>query len=106
MHGISISHSTIDNIGIGGGETVHQKNGSKLSSVPGSYRLDTNVVQLSHVASKQGTTRDNETKNKAFNAMQDKLSNCKQKLNKYKRKLKKYIATNSELQRDLDIEKE
>ena len=76
-----------------------------MSSIPDSYRVVPNVVQLSHVGDpKQGTSK--ESKNKAFNAMQEKLTNCKQKLNKYKRKLKKYMATNGELQRDLDIQKE
>lgn len=122
MQGISISHSTIDNIGIGGGETFHGQNNygansyqhqsNRLHSRPDSSRLDTNGIPLNQhgkngsKGSKNRKSGTDEAKNKAFISLQEKLSTCKQKLNKYKRKLKKYIANNGELQRDLDLEKE
>lgn len=111
VQGISISHSTIDHIGIGGGETIGQRQprASHQISAQDSYRLDTNVVQFSHAANDshgRGKASYKPENNKTFQEMQDKLTSTKQKLNKYKRKLKKYIANNAELQRDLKLQTE
>ena len=111
IQGISISHSTIDQIALGGGETIGQRQPRMPQlSAQDSYRLDTNVVQLSQAANdSHGRSKASTYKpelNKTFQEMQEKLSSTKQKLNKYKRKLKKYIANNAELQRDLKLKTE